>query len=84
MSWEEHLRNRQAVPAEELKKYHGKYVAWNREGTRIIATGGDDLQAFNAALAAGYDPGQVVFSYVPFPDEVIGGAAELLSEDFSA
>jgi Family of unknown function (DUF5678) len=66
--------------SELLKKYHGKYVAWNREGTRIVATGDDDLQAFNAALAAGYDPGQVVFSYVPFPDEVIVGGAELLPE----
>ena len=76
MTWQEHLKNRQAVPAGELKKYHGKYVAWNHEGTRIVATGGDDLQAFNAALAAGYDPGQVVFSYVPFHDEILVGGAD--------
>ena len=83
MIWNEHVKNRSAFSPQELRKYHGRYVAWNCEGTRIVTSGDDDLQAFNAALAAGYDPAQVVFSYVPFPDEVVASGADLLPGDLA-
>jgi hypothetical protein len=73
MNWNQHVENRFAFPEEELQKYYGKHVAWNLDGTQIVASGGDDLEVFNAVRAAGNPTDQVVFSYVPFPDEVLIG-----------
>jgi hypothetical protein len=75
MIWEEHVKNRNAFPPEELAKYHGKHVAWDLEGKRIVAAGADDLAVIHAVTAAGHDPEQVVISYVPFPGEVLLGGA---------
>ena len=58
---------------EQLRPYHGKEVAWNLEGTQIVASADNDGDVFQAVLDAGYDPEQVVFSYVPYPDEVMFG-----------
>jgi hypothetical protein len=77
MMWEEHVKNRHALPPEELAKFYGKHVAWDLEGKRIVASGDDDLAVIRAVTAAGHDLEQVVFSYVPFPDEVILGGAFL-------
>jgi hypothetical protein len=44
------------------------------------ASAGDDGDVFQAVVAAGYDPEQVVFSYVPHPDEVMVGGLWLRSE----
>jgi hypothetical protein len=76
MTLDEHYRNREAVPPAELEPYYGKHVAWNMEGTKILASGADELEVFHALRSAGYDPEQVVFSYVPLPDEVMFGWAE--------
>ena len=76
----EHYENRNKVPAEVLEKYIGLHVAWNREGTRIVASGADDGEVFDAVKAAGIPTDQVVFSYVPHPNEVwLGGL--FLTED---
>jgi hypothetical protein len=71
MIWNEHVKNRNAFPPEERAKYHGKYVAWNLEGTAIVASGHDDREVLEAARASGWGPEQVVFSYVPLPDEIL-------------
>jgi len=34
-------------------EYAGKWIAWNREGTRIVASGQSFLEAVQAAEAAG-------------------------------
>ena len=73
VSWNQHVENRSAFPEEELKKYYGKHVAWNLDGTQIVASGIDDLDVFNVVGAAGYSTDQVVFSYVPYPDDVLIG-----------
>jgi hypothetical protein len=73
MSWDEHMENRNKVREELLRPYFGKHVAWSADGTRIVASGRDDLEVFKAAMAAGFDTNQVVFSYLPLPDEVILG-----------
>jgi hypothetical protein len=70
LSWNQHVQNRSEFPEEELKKYYCRHVAWSLDGTRIVASGEDDQQVFDAARAAGYTTEQVVFSYVPYPDEV--------------
>jgi hypothetical protein len=81
MPGSEFSRNLNAFPLEELAKYEGKYVAWNLEGTQILASGDNDRQVFEALKAAGLDPSQAVFSYVELPNEVYWGAAFLLGEE---
>lgn len=81
MTWDEHFKNREALPEEELAKYYGRHVAWSSDGTCIVASGTDDLQVWESAKAAGFDPQQLVFSYVPFPDEVILGGVLGLQEE---
>jgi hypothetical protein len=81
MIWNDHIKHRSEFPQEQLAKYHGKYVAWNLEGTQILAWGENDLEVFQAVAAAGNDPEQVVFSFVPFPDEVEMGGAFLHQEE---
>jgi len=76
----EHYENRSKVPSEVLAKYVGRHVAWNREGTQIVASGDDDGEVFAAVKAAGIPTDQVVFSYVPQPDEVWFGGAFLSGE----
>jgi hypothetical protein len=81
MSENDYIKNRNAFPPEELEKYYGKFVAWSLDGTRIVASGDDDLQVFEALKAAGQDTSQVVFSYVERPDEVIMGGAMPFNEE---
>jgi hypothetical protein len=79
MNMQEFLKNRQQFPAEELQKYIGKYVAWSPDGTRIVAGDDDELRLDASIRAAGYDPSEVLVSFVPDPDEVIlggGGVVE--------
>lgn len=78
MITKDHYENRARFPEEELAKYYGKHVAWNADGTRIVASGNDDGEVITIADAAGYKREEVVFSYVPFPDEVILGRFSVL------
>jgi hypothetical protein len=59
------IENRNKVPAEVWFGHAGRYVAWNLEGTRIVARGAD-LDELEANLAtAGIKDDAVVQSYVP-------------------
>ncbi len=78
--WSEHIKNRARLTDEELRPHYGKQVAWNMEGTKIVASAGDDGNLFQAVVDAGCDPEQVVFSYLPHPDEVMIGGSWLQSE----
>ncbi len=71
------IKNRQEFPLEELAKYAGKYVAWGDNGKRIVASSDEEGDLENAIVAAGYDPQEVVFSYVPADNEIILGWAGL-------
>jgi hypothetical protein len=84
VNWEQHVKNREALPAEELAKYYGRQVAWNREGTAVVASGDDEQEVFEAARAAGYSLDQLVFSYVPHPSEICLGGAFLPTEEKGA
>ena len=81
VTWDEHYRNREAVPLAELEPYYGKHVAWNMEGTKIVASGAGDGEVIKAVQRAGLDPGQVVISYIYGPDEVETGGAFLFEEE---
>lgn len=59
------IPNRQAFPLEELAKYWDQYIAFNPEGTQIIAAT-DRLEAiFDLIRAAGYDPADCPVEFVP-------------------
>jgi hypothetical protein len=65
------IQNRQAFAPEELAKYEGQWVAWSPDGTHIVAGSNESEEAvWSAVIAAGYDPQEVVFSYVPEDGEL--------------
>jgi hypothetical protein len=61
--------NRRRFPPEELLKYAGRYVAFNLDGTRIVASGRTEAEMEDQLRAAGIPPNQVVGSYVEALDE---------------
>jgi hypothetical protein len=60
--------NRDKVPLEVLQPYIGQYVAWSRDGTRILAAAGDREQLYKRLLADGIDPQRVVYDFIDDPD----------------
>jgi hypothetical protein len=60
----DHYQNRAKVPEAELSKHYGKHVAWNLEGTHIVASSRDPLEVCQAVLRAGLKSDDVVLSYL--------------------
>lgn len=58
-------RNRNLVSADQLEPYAGQYVAFNAEGTGVLATGVDHLQVEDNLHSLGIDPSTVVFERIP-------------------
>lgn len=67
------IKNRQNFPPEVLAKFAGKYVAWSPDGASIIQSDDNELRLANAIRAAGYDTAEILISYVPAVDTIIGG-----------
>ncbi len=63
-------KNRCHVPPAQLLPYQGKYVAWNLDGTRILASGDTQEEVDEQLSAAGIDRHQVVADYVDATDQV--------------
>jgi WD40-like Beta Propeller Repeat len=63
-------KNRAAYPPEDLQQYRGQYIAWSPDGTRIIASDQDGRKLDDTVRALGYDPAQIVFSFVPDEEEL--------------
>jgi len=61
--------NRNRFPPEQLEPYAGQYVAFNAEGTRVLANGEDHLAVEAVLRAAGIDPPTVVYERIPGADE---------------
>jgi hypothetical protein len=76
----EHIRNRSLFPPSELEKYAGKYVAWNPDGTQIIASDADPIKLTEAVKASSYDATEVVLSFVPLSDNGMLGGGTLTGE----
>ena len=66
-------KNRSQVPAEDLVRYAGQYVAWSPDGREVLAYGADPDLVEKQLVAAGLDPAVVVVGYVDPPDEVFLG-----------
>ncbi len=56
--------NVRSTPPEELDRFVGQYVAYSRDGSRIVATAPNREGLRQQLLAAGIDPQQVVFGYL--------------------
>jgi hypothetical protein len=63
-------KNRRNFPHEQLIPYEGKQVAFNVEGTRILASGDTVEEVFDQLAEAGIDSDQVVISFIDPPDRV--------------
>lgn len=74
MNWVEHVKNRNAVPLQELLKYEGQHVAWSIDGAHVLAGDEDPLKLIAKLQAAGHKSDDYVLSFVDFESE-FGGAA---------
>ncbi len=82
MNWNEHVKNRNAVPVEELLPYENQYVAWSLDGTRILAGDRDPLKLVAKLTAAGHRSDDYVLSSVSFGSELgVGCLPEGPSEE---
>jgi hypothetical protein len=61
-------RNRDQFPDEDLVPFWGLQVAWNTEGTRVVATGATHELLYRHLKTAGIDPCQVVVEFIHDPD----------------
>ncbi len=55
-------------PPEQLVPFHGKYVAWSPDGTRILASGDTEDEMERNLRALGISPSQVVGEFVAPPE----------------
>jgi hypothetical protein len=62
--------NQRKFPAEELLKYAGLTYAWSGDGTRILASGKDELEVAERLKEMGIDISQVVFANMPDCDTI--------------
>jgi hypothetical protein len=57
-------RNRANFPLDELAKYAGQQVAFNLEGTRILASAATEEELEKVLVTKGIAPDRVVVGYV--------------------
>jgi hypothetical protein len=60
-------RNREQFPDEQLEPFWGMQVAWNMEGTQIIASAATDRELYAILKQSGIDSSEVVFDFIPDP-----------------
>lgn len=73
MDMQEYLRNRLRFPLHQLAQHTGKWVAWSRDGVRIVASSPDLVNLDDLIRTAGEDPEQCPIEGIPDTDSVIGG-----------
>jgi hypothetical protein len=70
--------NRAQISLDELMRYDRQWVAFQKDGSRIIA-GAETLEGLEERLAAvGQDPQDVAFERIEFDDDCYLGGAEFL------
>ena len=72
-------QNRASFPVNDLKPYHGQWVAFSADGHRIVASGNTIAQLSERVGAAGEDIQEVVLERVETEaGDIQLGGAELL------
>jgi len=64
VEWKRFLENRAEYPLDDLMQYAGKHIAWNFDGTGIVACASDIMALEERLRELGVDPRRVVFSYI--------------------
>ena len=67
---ERYCDNRCKFPLDKLAEYGGQWIAWNADGSEIVAHHEQLLSVLEMVKAAGIDPATVVLSSIPPRDEV--------------
>lgn len=60
--------NRAKYPSQGLLGYTNQVIAWQADGTRILAHGATWEEVEERLQALGINPNQVVFEFIPDPD----------------
>src|SRR5205823_13855347 len=60
-----YMLNRNRIPPEEVAAYAGQHVAFNDEGTQIVACGAEPEDVWTMLQELGIDAGRVVLEYIP-------------------
>jgi hypothetical protein len=66
--------NRARFPGAELMKYCGQWVAFSKDGLRVIASDNDLATLDELLVAAGEDPEQVALERIELGEMCVGGA----------
>ena len=79
MITQEFMANRARFPSSELAKYRGMWVAFSDKGQHIVASQQQLEQLEDCLASQGIDAQQLVFEFVPGPeDDIQVGAADQL------
>lgn len=62
------MKNR-VITAEISEKYGGMYVAWSRDGTRIVEADADDAALYEKVRLMGIELVDIVIGYIDRPGE---------------
>jgi hypothetical protein len=57
-------KNQRELTLEQLMPYDQMYVAWNREGNRVVASGKTRKEAYENAEALGLDFRVIIFDFI--------------------
>jgi Family of unknown function (DUF5678) len=63
--WECYVKNRSKWTFEELLAYEDQWVAWSRDGTRVVAHHQDLMEVGEQLKAQGIDSEQVLLEHIP-------------------
>lgn len=74
----EYAENRSRFPLSELQKYQDQWVAFNSDGTEIVASSKDLVGLAELLNAAGVSPRDVYLERIDLDDDIFLGAAELM------
>ena len=61
-------QNRTKYPPEDVLPFSNQYIAWQADGTRILANAPTWEELEEKLRAMGIDASQVVFEFIPDPD----------------
>jgi len=74
MSVQSYRDQRQRISPDELARHLGKWAAFSRDGSRIVASCETLEQLENKLIAAGDNPQELVYEFIGADEIMVGGA----------